>query len=226
MKRVGGVALLLFAGALACGPDREAQLRSEIAGLKEARMERSAVEKSRDEANAAEAAAKQRSDELAAGQAKLAAREAEATRLQSAFDAEVKRNEELRSAIDAEQKQIERSAEAVGKLEQQVAEVTARALWARNQAAVFAKQLAIDDPGWAAERRVRAFDEFLTGLAKEFPDDALLIELAHPTQPVAAARASEVGARVHAAEIASRVRDHITSVYGLEANPEAARQTP
>lgn len=220
------LAAILMAGAIACGPDRAAQLRTEIAGLKEARMERSAVGKAQEEAKAAEAAAGERSAELQKAQAQLAEREAEAERLQSAFDAEVKRNAELRAAVDAEQVQIQEKAEAAARLERQVAEVTARAQWAHDQAEQLAKQLALDDPGWAAQRRLRALDEFLAGLAREYPDDALLSDLALAMKPVAAAAATSPDTRARAAEIASRVRDHFASVYGLEAKAAPAPKQP
>ena len=217
MRRALAAGALLLAGALACGPDRAAQLRAEIKQLKEARMERDAVAKARQEADAAEVASGERKAEVEKARAQAAEREAEVARLQSAFDAEVARNAQLRADVESEQQQIQQRAEAASRLEHQVAEATARGQWARNQADQLARELAIDDPDWAVERRLRALREFLAALAKEYPDDVVLAELALSTRPVAASATGGSDTRTQAAGVAARVRDRFTRVYGLEA---------
>ena len=218
MTRLGPLVLLALCAAAACAPDPREALREEVKQLEAARIERSAVDQARGEADAAEAQLAERRREAEAVAAGLAAREAEAKRLTDEYAAETRRNERLRDEIRAGQERGRAASERGAELAAQVEKARARAAWAREQAQVLARELRPGDPDWATQRRLRALAEFAQRLAAEYSDDPTLASLA---ASLSASPAAGDGA-ARGAEVAGRIRDHLSAVYALEEAPDAS----
>jgi septal ring factor EnvC (AmiA/AmiB activator) len=209
---------LVAAGlALGCGPDRAAELHQEIAKLEQERVPVDALEKAKQEADAAERDLAARAEEQGEARAELSKLEAEARRTAEAFDREVARNAELRSKIDDAS---QRTAAARKRDEELVAEVARereRAGYLRDRAETLARQMRPDDPGWANARRVGNLSQLLAEAARTYPDDPVLARLAGTD--LGPSDEARVGA---AAAAAAALCDRLRFVYGLEAAPVAA----
>jgi len=212
------IALVLTALA-ACTNQRAESLRAEIAKAKDERVEIASIEKARKEADDAEAELAARRDALATAKKALEDATAERDATHAAVDAEVARNTQLQADIAAVVADAQSIAAHGQKLDDQLARERARATWARDQAAVLAREIRPSDATWATARRLDALAEFSERLAKEYPGDPEVVALAQ--EPI---RASKPTAdQVHAAVArAAALRDRFESEYDLRA-ADAAR---
>jgi uncharacterized protein (DUF3084 family) len=217
------LAAILLAASTACTNERAESLRAEIEKAKKERVEVAVVEKAKQETAEAEAglaASRTAFEQVRADAAKL---EADRDHAREALAAEVARNQKLQAEIgDVAQRAQERAARGQ-ELDAKIARIQARASSVRDQAAVFAREIRAEDPGWATARRIDALDEFVARVAQEYPDDPAIAELARTPVP-AEKRPTPEQARAAAVQ-AARLRDRFASVYELPP-PAVATSAP
>jgi len=208
--------LLLCLLALGCEPDRVAEVNAETEKLKAERVEASVVSAARSEGDAAE-------HRLADAKATLDALQKDAARLgdrKKALDAALAHEGELaeRARTDTASTQQATATEQADteKKDGEIALARSRAMGVREQAAVLAREIRPGDPAWATERRARAVKEFIAKVAREYPEDPVVADLAQPEDT-----ADPVEAGALAAQKAARLRDRFTRVYNLD-TPEVA----
>jgi hypothetical protein len=193
-----------------------AEINAETEKLAAERVELSVVTAAHAEADAAEHRLAETKTALAKLQEdgkQLADRK---TQIEAAVAHETELTERARSEIVATQQATAAENADTQKKDDEIAQVKARAMAVRQQAAVLAREIRPGDPAWATERRVRSVTEFIEKVARSYPDDPVVAELAHSdesTDPV------EAGAL--AAQKAARLRDRFSRVYDL-AVPEVA----
>jgi len=209
---------LLVAG---CANKEADALRAEIAKLKEDRVETTVVEKARQEAVDAESAVEASRVARDEAQAVIAKLEAVRDATRAANDAEIAHNAKVRGQIDAIARRAQQRAARGQELDTQIASVRERATFVRDQAAVLAREIRPEDAAWASKRRLDALAEFAERVAKEYPDDPALADLAHAVVRVEQPDADQVRA---AAEQAARLRDRFAAVYELPSPDLAARE--
>jgi len=209
---------LLVAG---CANKEADALRAEIAKLKEDRVETTVVEKARQEAIDAESAVEASRVARDEAQAVIAKLEAVRDATRAANDAEIAHNANVRGQIDAVARRAQQRAARGQELDTQIASVRERATFVRDQAAVLAREIRPEDAAWASKRRLDALAEFAERVAKEYPDDPALADLAHAVVRVEQPDADQVRA---AAEQAARLRDRFAAVYELPSPDLAARE--
>ena len=209
---------LLVAG---CANKEADALRAEIAKLKEDRVETTVVEKARQEAVDAESAVEASRVARDEAQAVIAKLEAVRDATRAANDAEIAHNAKVRGQIDAVARRAQQRAARGQELDTQIASVRERATFVRDQAAVLAREIRPEDAAWASKRRLDALAEFAERVAKEYPDDPALADLAHAVVRVEQPDADQVRA---AAEQAARLRDRFAAVYELPSPDLAARE--
>ena len=209
---------LLVAG---CANKEADALRAEIAKLKEDRVETTVVEKARQEAIDAESAVEASRVARDEAQAVIAKLEAVRDATRAANDAEIAHNAKVRGQIDAVARRAQQRAARGQELDTQIASVRERATFVRDQAAVLAREIRPEDAAWASKRRLDALAEFAERVAKEYPDDPALADLAHAVVRVEQPDADQVRA---AAEQAARLRDRFAAVYELPSPDLAARE--
>jgi hypothetical protein len=213
----GASVLLLCVVVVGCEPDRVAEVSAEIEKLKADRVEASVVSQAHSEADAAEhrlGETKATLDQLRKEAVGLGAREKE---LEAALAHEAELTEHARTdAATARQAAAAEQAETEKK-DREIGLARSSAMGVREQAAVLAREIRPGDPAWATERRVKAVTEFIAKVAREYPDDPVVAELA---QPEDAADPVEAGAL--AAQKAARLRDRFTRVYNLDTPDVAA----
>lgn len=217
MKRIA-IALSLFALA-GCTNERAESLRAEIAKVKDERVEITSIEKARQEADQAQTALAASREALATAQKTLDDATAERDATRAAIDAETARNAKLQAdlaAVVADARAIAAHGQA---LDRDLARERAHATWARDQAAVLAREIRPGDEAWATARRLDALAEFSEQLAKEYPGDPDLVAIAR--EPIRASKPTAEQAHA-AAERAAVLRDRFESVYDLRAAAAAA----
>ncbi|HME71555.1 MAG TPA: hypothetical protein VKM54_17040 [Myxococcota bacterium] len=214
MRDAAAVLLCVFLAG--CEPDRVAEINAEIEKLTAERVEASVVSAAHSEAEAAE-------HRLAETRGALDQLREEAKRLgdrRKELEAAVARESELteRARADTATTQQATAAELAEteKKDGEIGLVRASAMGVREQAAVLAREIRPGDPAWATERRVRSVTEFIAKVARNYPDDPVVAELAQPEQS-----ADPVEAAALAAQKAARLRDRFTRVYNLD-TPEVA----
>lgn len=213
-----GVAPILLCVLLAgCGPDRVAEINAETDKLTAERVEASVVSAARSEAETAE-------HRLAEVQTLLDQSREEAKQLgdrKAKLEAEIAHENELTEHARADTAATQAATAAqLAETEKKDGEITqarARALGVREQAAVLAREIRPGDPAWATGRRVRSVTEFIAKVARNYPDDPVVAELARSDEE----SADPVEAGALAAQKAARLRDRFTRVYELDA-PEVA----
>ncbi|HBZ70540.1 MAG TPA: hypothetical protein DEP35_12750 [Deltaproteobacteria bacterium] len=210
--------LLLCALLVACGPDRVAEIDAEIEKLSAERVELSVVTAARSEADAAEhrlAEAQAGLDRVREEGKRLANEKAQ---LEAAIAHEGELVEQARGEIAAAQQATATELAEIDKKDGEIAQARARAMGVREQAAVLAREIRPGDPAWATERRVKSVQEFIAKVARDYPDDPVVAELARSDEQPSADPA-EAGAL--AAQKAARLRDRFTRIYDLE-TPEVS----
>ena len=207
---------LLCVFALGCEPDRVAEVNAETEKLKAERVEASVVSAARSEADAAE-------HRLADAKATLDQLQKDAVRLgdrKKALDAGLAHEGELagRARTDTASTQQATATEQADteKKDGEIALARSRAMGVREQAAVLAREIRPGDPAWATERRVRAVKELIAKVAREYPEDPVVADLAQPEDTP-----DPVEAGALAAQKAAQLRDRFTRVYNLD-TPEVA----
>ena len=203
--------LLLAAG---CGePERAASLRKEIAQIETERVGRDAVEKARAELADVESRlrAARAALEAEAGRPEGISRQHEALRRKAAAERAHAATLTRERATTLEEAQ--RALEEAQALDQKIARAQARALWARDQVALLAREIRPEDPAWATGRRLVTLRELVTRLQKEWAGD-----------PVLEAAVAEVGSASpeRAREIASRLGTRFARIYDLPEGGVAA----
>jgi len=218
----GGVRIVLCVLLAGCGPDRVAEINAEMEKLKAERVEASVVNTARSEAEAAE-------KRLAETKAALAPLEAEGKRLgarkaelEATMTKEVELVERARGELAATQQATAAELAETERKDGEIAQVQLRAMGVREQAAVLAREIRPGDPLWATERRVKTVREFIAKVARDYPSDPVVAELA---QPDGESVADPVEAGALAAQKAARLRDRFTRVYNLD-TPEVAAGAP
>jgi len=218
----GGVCLVLCILLAGCGPDRVAEVNAEIEKLKAERVEASVVSAARSEAEAAEkqlAETKAALEPLQAEGKRLATRKAE---LEATLGKEAELTQRDREETAATQQATAAALAETEKKDGEIALVQQRAMGVREQAAVLAREIRPGDPPWATERRVKTVAEFIAKVARDYPDDPVVAELAQPDGE-SASDPDEAGAL--ASQKAARLRDRFTKVYKLD-TPEVAAGAP
>jgi DNA repair exonuclease SbcCD ATPase subunit len=206
-------ALLLGVLALAaCSDPREAELAQELVALQEARVARSSFERMRTEVEAAEAEIAALEPELGALRAERGEAQAAVGAVEASVQREIARNAALNAEIQAAQQRLQQDTARHAELDEEVSIARARAATFKDQAAVLARELRPDDPDWARRLRVKSLREFLNDVAAAWPGDPVLAEAARSALPADDAEAMRVGA-----QLAARIRDRVSEVYGLEA---------
>ena len=200
--------------ASACEPDRAPQLRKELEQLKTERVERVAVEKAKAELTEVEA----RLDSARAANAAKAASLGDLEKKRDGLHRAAAMERERTAHAEADQvqavEQTQQAVEATQKLDQRIARAQARALWARDQIANFAREIRDGDPAWATERRLASLRDLLSRIQKEWAGD-----------PILASAAAELGATAvpaRAREIASQLDARFTQIYELPGRDVAA----
>jgi len=209
------LAIALLAG---CGSDRVDEIHAEIEKLTAERVENSVVSAARSEADAAEkwlTETQSALEEQRAAGKKLAEQKAQ---LLAAATHEGELTEHARAEILTTQQATAAQLAEADKKDGEIAQVRARAMAIREQAAVLAREIRPGDPAWAMERRVKSVTEFIAKVAKAYPDDPVVAELA---QPEAGSASDPVEAGALAAQKVARLRDRFTRVYNLD-TPEVA----
>ena len=214
-------ALLLLAAG--CPNEKADALRAEIAKLKEERVEVATIEEAKREAADAEAALAATLTTLEDAHTEFADRELERDQANAAIEAEAARNARLRAEIDSVAQRAQDRAAFGQELDAQIAAIRERASWVRDQAAVLARELRPEDPAWASKRRLDSLADFSARVAKEYPDDPLVAEMAGQATPAAEPSAEQVRT---AAEQAARLRDRFAAVYELPSREVADANAP
>ena len=214
-------AVALGFGALACSDPREVELVQEMAALQESRVPKTSLERMKVEADAAEARVAELAPQLDAVRGEIEARKGASAALEAGMQREIARNQALNSDIQAAQDSLRQAVEKQASLEQEVARERARAQTFVDQAGVLSRELRPDDPDWALRLRIRTVEEFLHEVGTAWPRDPVLGEVGRTTFPLDAREATRVGA-----ELAARVRDRVTEVYGLGDEAHAASGEP
>jgi len=219
MTRPAPLVLAVLAAVLsACVNEREVALVAEIAKLKEERVEKTVVEKGREETAAAEAALAATKVEVEEINEEVARRDAERDEIKKAFEAASARNGALVGAIEAVASRAQETAARGQQLDGEVARARAGADFVRSQADLLAREIRPDDPRWATERRLASLADFVQRVAKEHPGDPLLSELAATSiEPKSATPET-------ASALAARLRDRFVYVYALEPPDVAAAE--
>jgi len=216
MKR----ATLLLAAIvlLACGPDPSPELKKDIERLKAERVEVKAVEKAHSEL--AELAPK--IDAARTANEEKAAALPPLERKRDALKAEGAAERSRIPVLESEQKQALEAAksafETAQELDQRIARARARAGWAHDQLGAMLRELRPNDPSWATERRLGTLRELMDRLHKEWSADPVLADAA--AELVAVGRPEVPAAK--AREVASRISERFTSIYGLHGEPADA----
>jgi hypothetical protein len=203
-----------------CTDPREAELAQELVSLQESRTAKTSFEAMRREADASgeEVAGLEREIEALRPQLDLA--QAAVASAEDAYRAELDRNAALNAAIAEGQGRIRAAAERQGALEQELTIARGRAQTFKDQAAVLVKQLRPDDPEWALRLHMQTLREFLGLVGQTWPRDPVLSQVARDALP-----GDDIAATVRGAELAGRVRDRVTEIYGLEDKVQAG-ETP
>jgi hypothetical protein len=207
--------------AVACSDPREAELAQELVALQEARTPKRSFELMRAEAEAGAAAVRDFEGQRDALRDEVADAQAARAAVETAYQAEVDRNGVLNRAIEVGQQRLRESAERQAALEQEIALARARAATFKDQAAVLAKELRPEDPDWARTVRIRSLREFLDAVGAAWPRDPVLAEAAKSALPADVSEATRLGA-----DLAARIRDRVTEVYGLAPKDAAAGAPP
>ncbi|HTF36159.1 MAG TPA: hypothetical protein VK714_20955 [Myxococcota bacterium] len=214
--------MLVVAFVGGCGSDRVAEINAEIQKLSAERVEASVVSAARSEADAAEqrlAETRAALEPLRVEAKQLASRKAQ---LEAAVVHEGELAEHARADTAATQQATAAERAEAEKKDGEIAQARARAMGVRQQAAVLAREIRPGDPAWATERRVKSVTEFIAKVARDYPDDPVVADLAlsgdeSVNDPV------EAGAI--AAQKAARLRDRFTRVYDLD-SPDVAAGAP
>lgn len=220
MKRLAWPMLLLSVALFACKNEREGELRAELARTAEERVEITAIEAARAEADEVAARLDAGRAGLDDARAQVAKAEAERDALRSAFDAAVARSGALQAEVGAVVSRAQEVATRGQRLDEEIERLRARATWARDQAVALAREIRPEDPGWATARRLDALAEFAERIAREYPGDREVVALAR--EPVRSAEPTPEQAR-DAASRAERLRDHFARIYELPAPEVAAK---
>ncbi len=220
MRRAPVLSLALSA-AWACSDPRVPELAQELAALKESRTPRASFERMRSDADDAERGVQALEQELEALSGELDGALAAAASLEAAFQAEVAQNAELNREIQEGQQRLRDATARLAELETQVSIQRARAQTVKDQAASLARELRPDDPEWARRLRIQTLQEFLREVAQSWPRDPVLAPAARQALPADEREATRVGA-----ELAQRIRDRVSEVYGLGENGTANAEAP
>jgi hypothetical protein len=220
MRGKGAVLCLLAAGLLAaaCRDPREAELVQELAGLQEGRVAKTSFDRMMADADRQERAVAQAEAELEDLRTEIAHARSEAGAAEARMQREVERNARLNEEIRAGQQRLQEEAARQASLEQEIAIARARAQTFKDQAAVLARELRPEDPEWARRLRVRTLREFLGEVQAAWPGDPVLAGAAREPLPADDREAARVGA-----ELAARIRDRVSEVYGLGSDSSEAR---
>ncbi|HXK21505.1 MAG TPA: hypothetical protein VMS55_02390 [Myxococcota bacterium] len=214
--RIALVLLAVLGASSGCAPDRAPELRKEIAKLEEERSPTDAVEKAKADADAAEAQLAARNQELEQARAALSGFEADVKRTSAALDEEVQRNQDLRSQIDEAGQRALAASKRSEELVAQIAQERARAGYLRDRAETLAHELRPEDPDWANQRRVLGLSQLLAETVRTYPDDPVLVELAHTH--LEASKKPDVA---RAATLARSLSDRLCGVYALDTSSVA-----
>jgi len=221
VKRAFCAMVWLFVVACGGDQDREAALKKEIEQLKTERVEIAAVEKAKAEVAAVEARLEAARQENTAKQASLADLEKKRDVRRRAASSERERTAKLGTEKAQALEQAKQAVEAAQQLDQKIAHAQARALWARDQLALFAHEIQPEDAAWATTRRLAALREFVARTHKEWGDDPELSD--------SAAELESVGGADHAAAekaraVAGRLSARFSRIYELPSAEEIAAQ--
>ncbi len=212
MKR--RAAALVLACVLGCGDDPRDGLASDIAKLKQERVEKGMEENAVREADAAEASLARAKAALDARRTAAAAVEAKRDALRAELEREAARGTALEADARRQDARAQSAMKEAEELEGRLAAERQRAARLRDQAAVLAREMRPGDPAWAVERRMQSLRQLLAHLAQQYPADPVLAELAQEKPSPEAAAAA-----------AMRARDRLNAVYDLAA-PEIAAPPP
>jgi hypothetical protein len=208
--RAPAAVAILAVAVLACSDPREAELVQELAALQGGRVPKASLERMKEEADAAEVEIDALAPELEAVRGETEARQAAVAVLEAAVQREIARNEALNAEIQERQQALQKAAEAQTGLELEIAKQKARAQTFVDQAGVLTRELRPDDPDWAVKLRVRTLGEFLKEVGSAWPRDPVLGEVGRRELPGDPREATRLGA-----ELAARVRERVSEVYGL-----------
>lgn len=214
-------AIVLACAALACEPDRSAELTKEIAELEKSRVARATLEKAKGETAQAEATLAEAQRALGESRAGITEQEAWVAALDASFAAELERNTRLRDRIAELEAEITAATQRRGEREEEVAAARERARAVHDQAAVLARELRPGDPAWARERRIEALRAFQMRLGNEYGHDTGIALVARETLPADPEEAARVGAG-----LAARASDRLAALYGLETESAREDRTP
>jgi DNA repair exonuclease SbcCD ATPase subunit len=218
-----GVALSM----IACESDQLNALNAEIAKLQENRVQTSAVDGARREADDAERELAALREQLESARQRQGDVTARREKVERSITGEGDTALSIRDQIVAVQQETADEVRRAADLQQQIDEARETARFVRDQAGVLAREIRGDDPWWATARRVQSANEFVAQTARSYPDDPVLAALA--AQPIEVARDDPTAlarAAAATAQRAERVQRRIARIYELHAEPEKQPDAP
>ena len=220
-SRLARSAAALAISFAACDSERLDSLQAELEKLSQERVETSAVENARKDADEAERELTGLREQLESARHRQGDVDARRQQLEQSIAREGNAALSVRDEIVAVQQETADEVRRAADLQQEIDQAREHARFVRDQARVLAREIRADDPDWATARRVRSANEFVAQAAREYPDDPVLAALAAQPVKVPQGDAAAIArAAAATAQRAARVQSRIARIYELPADPE------